>query len=126
MLTNTDSLFNIKESLREESSEYTQSDRRKIQKLENVLPQNIILKNKNNNCNNNNISISINNNVIQLSCPQNIKKNKNIQKNKNVSPEINIMSDNENNIIINNKEVEIYRKKKIEKKESKTKDNKMN
>ena len=125
MLTNTDSLFNIKESLREESSEYTQSDRRKIQKLENVLPQNIILKNKNNNCNNNNISISINNNVIQLSCPQNIKKNKNIQKNKNVSPEINIMSDNENNIIINNKEVEIYRKKKIEKKESKTKDNKM-
>jgi len=122
MLNNTDSLFNIKESLREESSEYTQSDRRK---LENVLPQNIILKNKNNNCNNNNISISINNNVIQLSCPQNIKKNKNIQKNKNVSPEINIMGDNENNIIINNKEVEIYHKKKIEKKESKTKENKM-
>ena len=125
MLTNTDSLFNIKESLREESSEYTQSDIKKIQKLENVLPQNIILKNKNNNCNNNNISISINNNVIQLSCPQNIKKNKNIQKNQNVSPEINIVSDNENNIIIKNKEVEIYRKKKIEKKESKTKENKM-
>lgn len=125
MLTNTDSLFNIKESLREESSEINPSDRRKLQKIENVLPQKIILKNKNNNCNNNNISISINNNVIQLSCPQNIKKNKNIQKNKNVSPEINIMSGDESDIIINKKEVEIYRKKKIEKKESKTKDNKM-
>ena len=70
-------LFNIKESICEESIE-TSSDKKIFRKfqntnIENVLPKNLFLKKGNKNYNNNNISISINNNVIQLRCSPDIK-----------------------------------------------------
>ena len=70
-------LFNIKESICEESIEASSDKKifRKFQNtnIENVLPQNLFLKKGNKNYNNNNISISINNNVIQLRCSPDIK-----------------------------------------------------
>ena len=122
-------LFKIKESINEESLENTSSEKKNIKKfkrnIENVIPQNLFLKNKNNNCNNNNISISINNNVIQLRCSPNIKSDNNIQKikNENSSPDSKLLSnsssnkiikeehDDENNLTNSNKE--IYKRKKI-------------
>ena len=126
-------LFNIKESICEESIDNNSSEKKKLNKfqknIENVIPQNLFLKNKNNNCNNNSISISINNNLIQLRCSPNIKtdnklqKNKVKTKNKIISPEMKLLNNsssskliigenNEQNIILNNNK-EIFKKKKL-------------
>ena len=126
-------LFNIKESICEESIE-TSSDKKNLKKIkkniENVLPQNLFLKNKNNNCNNNNISISINNNVIQLRCSPDIKTDNNMQKKKlkarKINKEKNLLKNSSSSKIIKTEKNEInndiYKKNKnIENNESKEK-----
>ena len=103
-------LFNINESIYEENLlENLSSNEKKFQKfqknIENIIPQNLFLKNKNNNCNNNNISISINNNVIQLRCSPKINKD-NIQKVKiktkikKASPEMKLLNTSSKQLLI--------------------------
>ena len=135
MISDSKPLFNIKESICEESLEGASSEKKNFKKidkkLENVIPKNLFVNNKNNNCNNNNISISINNNVIQLRCSPSpnlndenyLQKNKNKKLNNNISPEIKILdnsssnkkivSDNDDQNILINSSKEIYKKKKI-------------
>ena len=133
MISDSKPLFNIKESICEESLEGASSDKKNFKKIdkkfENVISKNLFVNNKNNNCNNNNISISINNNVIQLRCSPNLKNEKHLQKNKNkrlnnnISPDIKILdnsssnkiiiSDNDDQNILINSSKEIYKKKKI-------------
>ena len=134
IIVSPESFCNIKEPLKEESFEFSTSVRKKSNKfdkrLEKILPKNIFLENKNNNSN---INISINNNVIQLSCLSNTKKDNIIPKKRNISPDINIMNNNfakkiiitennSNNFIINSsKGIEIFKKEKIDKKDIKKK-----
>ena len=104
-------LFNIKESICEESLEAS-SDKKNFRKfhntnIENVLPQNLFLKKGNKNYNNNNISISINNNVIQLRCSPDMKAKDNIiekakLKTRKVNKEKNLLNNSSSNKIIKN------------------------
>ena len=113
IISDSKSLFNIKESICEESLE-TSSDKKKFRKfqntnIENVLPQNLFLKKGNKNCNNNNISISINNNVIQLRCSPNIKATDNtIETTKLKTRKVN----NEKNLLYNNSSSKLIKNEK--------------
>ena len=94
MKKNSESLFNIKESLKEESLEFSSSTKKNFyKKKQNTLNKNNnILKKKINNSNHNNINININNNnAIRLKFNPNYKIGVNIikNKNKNISPEMN-------------------------------------
>ena len=133
IISDSKSLYKIKESICEESIEGISSEKKNLKKIEkkkeNVIPKNLFVNNKNNNCNNNNISININNNVIQLRCSSNLKnennlnKNLNMDLNKNIPPDIKLLNNSSSNKIIIaendaqniliNSNKEIYKKKKI-------------